>query len=266
MLRQTRILCAVLAFAMCPAAGRAAAVTGPDGVLRYPFGEGTPPTLRCVPLSVCDLVLEPGEAIANVAIGDSVRWLIAPASSGPAETATPHVLIKPTEPGLRTNLIVTTNRRTYYLTLVSQKSDPMLRIGFLYPQDNQHVFAASLSRAQDAQRPLATTEPQVQRTPRPSPELPEATFDQLDFNYRMSGDRGLEPLRVFNDGAHTYLQMPPQMNHIPVLLAVGSDGGDTLVNYRYTGKYYVVDGVPARIALVDGSGKKQRRALIVREN
>ena len=265
MLRQISLVFALLAFAMCSAAGGAAAVTGPDGVLRYPFGEGTPPTLRCVPLSVCDLVLEPGEAIANVAIGDSVRWLIAPASSGPPDAATPHVLIKPTETGLRTNLIVTTNRRTYYLTLVSQKSDPMLRIGFLYPQD-VHALVASVSRAQDAQRPLATTEPQVQRTPRASPETPEAAFDQLDFNYRMSGDHGLEPLRVFNDGAHTYLQMPPQMNHIPVLLAVGSDGGDTLVNYRYTGKYYVVDGVPARMALVDGSGKKQRRALIVREN
>jgi type IV secretion system protein VirB9 len=69
---------------------------------------------------------------------------------------------------------------------------------------------------------------------------------------------------VFNDGAHTYLEMPPGMNEIPVLFAVGSDGGETLVNYRYTGKYYVVDGLPARIALVDGSGKRQRRAVIVR--
>jgi P-type conjugative transfer protein TrbG len=249
--RQIILLFAFLAFAVCPAAGSAAPVTGPDGVLRYPFGERTPPTLRCMPLSVCDLVLEAGESIANVAVGDSVRWLIAPASSGPADSTTPHVLIKPTEIGLRTNLIVTTNRRTYYLTLVSRKSDPMLRIGFLYPQDLQHAFAAPVpSRAQ----PM----------PRPSAELPETAFDKLDFNYRVRGDRGLQPLRVFNDGAHTYLQMPPEMNDIPVLLAVGSDGGDTLVNYRYTGKYYVVDGLPARIALVDGSGKGQRRALITR--
>jgi type IV secretion system protein VirB9 len=253
MLRQISLLFALLAFAMCPAAGRAAAVTGPDGVLRYPFGEGTPPTLRCVPLSVCDLVLEPGEAIANVAIGDSVRWLIAPASSGLADAATPHVLIKPTEPGLRTNLIVTTNRRTYYLTLVSRKSDPMLRIGFTYPQDFQRIFAAAVP---SPARP----------TPRPSAESPTATFDKLDFDYRLSGDHGLQPLRVFNDGVHTYLEMPPGMTDIPVLFAVGSDGGETLMNYRYTGKYYLVDGVPARIALVDGSGRRQRRALVVRGN
>ena len=251
MLRQTRFLFAFLACAMCPAAGGAAPVAGPDGVLRYPFGERTPPPLRCIPLSVCDLVLEPGEAIANVAGGDSVRWLIAPASSGPAESTTPHVLIKPTEIGLRTNLIVTTNRRTYYLTLVSRKSDPMLRIGFSYPQDLQHAFAAPVSS-------------RAQPSPRPSTELPTAAFDKLDFDYRVSGDRGLEPLRVFNDGTHTYLEMPPGMSDIPVLFAVGSDGGETLVNYRYTGRYYVVDSLPARIALVDGSGKRQRRALIIR--
>jgi type IV secretion system protein VirB9 len=94
--------------------------------------------------------------------------------------------------------------------------------------------------------------------------LLETTFEKLDFNYRMSGERALQPIRVFNDGAHTYLQMPPGMNDIPVLFEVGSDGGDILVNYRYAGRYYVVDGLPARIALVHGSGKGQRRALIVR--
>ena len=263
MLRQTRFLFAFLACAMWPAAGAAAPVAGPDGVLRYPFGERTPPTLRCIPLSVCDLVLEPGESIANVAVGDSVRWLIAPASSGPPDATTPHVLIKPTEVGLRTNLIVTTNRRTYYLTLISWKSGPMLRIGFTYPQDLLHVFPTPTPSTQALQRATPMPSP-AQPTPRPSVESLETTFEKLDFNYRVSGERGFQPIRVFNDGAHTYLQMPPELNDIPVLLAVANDGGDILVNYRYTGRYYVVDGLPARMALVDGSGKGQRRALIVR--
>src|SRR5580700_11264770 len=140
MLRQITIF-AFLACAPVLAVAGSGAIVGPDGVLRYPFGERTPPTLRCKPLFVCDLVLEPGETIVNVAVGDSVRWLIAPASSGGPNSATPHVLVKPTEAGLRTNLIVTTNRRTYYLTLVSSYNNPMLRIGFLYPQDPQQAFA-----------------------------------------------------------------------------------------------------------------------------
>jgi type IV secretion system protein TrbG len=247
MLRQITIF-AFLACAFVPAVARAGPIAGPDGVLRYPFGERTPATLRCKPLFVCDLVLEPGETIVNVAVGDSVRWLIAPASSGGADSATPHVLVKPTEAGLRTNLIVTTNRRTYYLTLVSSSNNPMLRIGFLYPQDPQQAFATTaVSRGMRANAPLA-----------------ETAIDKLDFNYRISGDRDLQPVRVFNDGTHTYLQMPQGMRAVPVLFAVGSDGGNTLVNYRFTGQYYVVDGVPDGIALVEGSGKHQRRALVTR--
>src|SRR5579863_10293673 len=169
MLRQIRIF-AILTFVLVPAIAHAAPIAGADGVLRYPFGERTPPTLRCKPLFVCDLVLEPGETIVNVAVGDSVRWLIAPASSGGADSATPHVLVKPTEAGLRTNLIVTTNRRTYYLTLVSSYNNPMLRIGFLYPQDPQQAYATTaVSRGMRANAPLA-----------------ETAIDKLDFNYRTS--------------------------------------------------------------------------------
>lgn len=250
MLRQISILFALLVLSLFPSVATAGPIVGPDGVLRYPFGERTPPTLQCKPLFVCDLVLEPGEAIVNVAVGDSVRWLIAPASNGADDGATPHVLIKPTETGLRTNLIVTTNKRTYYLTLVSSNATPMLRIGFLYPHDPQHDVVTSF----------------IGRGIRPDAPLPETAIDKLDFNYHMNGDRGLQPVRVFNDGTHTYLQMPQGMSDIPVLFAVGTDGGDTLVNYRFTGQYYVVDGVPASIALVDGSGKHQRRAVISRGN
>ena len=72
-------------------------------------------------------------------------------------------------------------------------------------------------------------------------------------------------MRVFNDGdAHLSANAAGDEPTFPVLFAVGSDGGNTLVNYRYTGQYYLVDGVPASIALIDGSGKHQRRALITR--
>jgi type IV secretion system protein VirB9 len=240
---------ALLAATGWPAASRAGPVVGPDGVLRYAYGERTPPTLRCVPLFVCDLVLEQGESIVNVAVGDSIRWLIAPASSGPSDGVTSHVLVKPTEDGLQTNLIVTTNRRTYYVTLVSRKTDPMLRIGFTYAQDLQRAFSAS-TRARKERNPVA-------------PPVPSVAIDKLDFNYRVTGDREIQPVRVFNDGAHTYLEMPAAASDLPVLFSVGDDGSESLVNYRFTGHYYVVDGVPERLTLVDGAGKRPRRAAVV---
>jgi len=239
----------VLGFVLCPVVIVAAPVVGTDGVLRYVYSERTPPTLSCTPLFVCDLALEPGETIVNVAVGDSVRWLIAPASSGTADRLTPHLLIKPIDVGLRTNLVVTTNRRAYEMLLASRASDPLLRVGFIYPRSVSQTFEAVRLQGRRARAREASS---------------KMTAAKMDFAYRVSGDRHLQPLRVFNDGTRTYVQMPVTLQQLPVLFAVESSGSDALVNYRFTaGHAYVIDGVPERLALMDGNGKRRRRTEIV---
>ena len=78
MLRQIRIF-ALLSCALVPAVAQAGPIAGPDGVLRYPFGERTPPTLRCKPAkrikrSRCsnpflNLTMRPTQPTSNVACG-----------------------------------------------------------------------------------------------------------------------------------------------------------------------------------------------------
>ena len=53
-------------------------------------------------------------------VGDSVRWKVTPAAQGAGEAVITHVLIKPTDAGLITNLVITTNKRTYIVKLVSR--------------------------------------------------------------------------------------------------------------------------------------------------
>jgi len=152
--------------------------------------------------------------------------------------------------GLHTNLIVTTNRRAYALLLVSRASDPLLRVGFTYPPSIRQTFDAVQLQGQRAREREASL---------------KAAVAKLDFAYRVNGDRRLQPVRVFNDGTHTYVQMPVELRELPVLFAVESDGSDALVNYRVTAEHaYVIDGVPERLALVDGNGKRRRRTEIVR--
>jgi type IV secretion system protein TrbG len=94
--------------------------------------------VTCEPLRVCDVELGAGEEIQNVSLGDSSRWLVHPAFSGARESLTPHVMVKPTEYDIATNAIITTNRRTYCLGLVSKaKGDPghVRRVKFYYPRD-----------------------------------------------------------------------------------------------------------------------------------
>lgn len=246
MKRYLSILAAAAAFVAAPLSALAHPVMGNDGVLRFPFEDRVAPALFCRPLYVCDIVLEPGETVINVAIGDSTRWLVSPASSG-SVNATPHILIKPTQTNLSTNLIVTTSKRAYYLDLHSANVAPMIRVGFLYPQT---LDAANENMAQGGM---------------PGMNMGVLSTSTIDNKYQSTGSRELFPVSCYNDGKHTYLRLDPSIEALPVLFQVGPDG-DQLVNYRVKdGDEYIVDAVPDRIALVLGSGKSELRAEIFRK-
>ena len=81
----------------------------------YPYGHSQP-TLTCAPLRACVIELEPGEAVLGLVSGDTERWIIGQTLAGPGG-ATPLVVVKPTDHDLTTNLLITTDRRIYELTL-----------------------------------------------------------------------------------------------------------------------------------------------------
>ena len=98
---------------------------GEDGSIVFVFGS-TLPTVVCAPLYVCDLALQAGESVNDLNVGDGVRWQITPATQGAGEHLTTHVMIKPTDVGLLTNLVITTDRRAYTIKLVSQRTARLL--------------------------------------------------------------------------------------------------------------------------------------------
>ena len=62
-----------------------------------------------------DIALQPGENLVAVAAGDTVRWVIGDTTSGTGADKRTHVLVKPFTAGLATNLVITTDRRSYHL-------------------------------------------------------------------------------------------------------------------------------------------------------
>ena len=94
--------------------------TGPDGKVIFLFGE-TQPSVVCSPLQVCDIELQGGEIVRDVLVGDTVRWKVEPATSGATGGQAIHLIVKPSEPGLITSMVVTTSRRTYHIQLKSQE-------------------------------------------------------------------------------------------------------------------------------------------------
>src|SRR5690606_30144818 len=81
----------------------------------YPFGHSQP-TLTCAPLRACVIELEAGEVVLGLVAGDTERWIIGQTFTGRTGD-TPLVVVKPTDFDLTTNLLVSTDRRIYELTL-----------------------------------------------------------------------------------------------------------------------------------------------------
>ncbi|MGD1094942.1 MAG: P-type conjugative transfer protein TrbG [Bryobacteraceae bacterium] len=230
---------------------------GKDGRVIYSEGAGMP-TVVCAPLRLCVVELQPGERLTgDPQIGDSVRWNIEPASYGLGELTTPMILIKPKAVGLDTNLVITTDRRIYYLRLMSSSQDYVARVSFEYPDDSRARWSAARQKQAQADR--------------------EAQFDKgiktladsvegLNVDYRIKGDASIRPIRVLDDGVHTYIQMNPEVLHreAPVLAILGPSGKAEMVNYRVQGSVYVVDRLFDRGRLILGSGRKALKADIMR--
>jgi type IV secretion system protein TrbG len=242
--------------------GQPAPIIRTTEFIQYPYGL-TEAMVTCEPLRVCDVELDAGEEVQNVSIGDASRWLVHPAFSGARETLTPHVMVKPAEYAIATNAIVTTNRRTYYLGLVSKaKGDPgyVRRVKFYYPLDLVEQ-ANGTFRAKAA---LARRDPEqtVAQGRRLAP-------DRLAFGYEIVGGQGLpwRPVRAFDDGQHVYIQMPAtlQASEAPALLVQSRGGEAALVNYRVRLPYYVVDRLFDTAVLIVGVGRQQDRVTIRRK-
>lgn len=191
-----------------------------------PFVESMIYHVYTAPERVTDIALQPGEVLGAVASGDTARWVIGDASSGTGADKRSHVLIKPFSVGLTTNLVITTDRRTYHLTVSSGAGAPMSSLSWTYPQDA--LIALQKSQAATPAAPIAAV----------------LDVDALHFNYSITGDEPQwRPLRAFDDGRQTFIEFPPtlRVGEAPPLFLVGAKGDAQLVNYRLRGRYYVVD-------------------------
>lgn len=228
-----------------------------NAVQVYPWSDGALYRLYAAPEQVSDIALQPGESLIAVAAGDTVRWIIGDTVSGAGASKQTHILVKPSAPGLKTNLVITTSARVYHLALESTTRTAMAAISWTYPQDALIALQRRIAET-EAATPIATG----------------VMLENLHFGYVITGDNpSWRPVRAFDDGTQVMIEFPVTLGtgEAPPLFVVGAKGESQLVNYRVRGNYYIVDRLfetaelrlgekPQNVVRISRSGKSKRSA------
>lgn len=175
------------------------------------------------------------ESIENVAVGDSNAWQITPNKRANL------LFVKPLLARATTNMTVVTNKHTYLFDLVaSPAAQPLYVLSFTYPEATAKPGAQLAGTTPDADKP-AGIDPAI-----------------INFAWAKSGDKGLLPESVFDDGDATFLTWP-EGRAVPAILITDTAGTEGPVNFTVRGNTIVVEGVPRQIVLRAGRDK----ALVV---
>jgi len=257
-MRRTAIVrsLATLGAAAAIAAGSAAVAQGgsspstilPDGSIRYDFGRRPGPVLACKPQHVCDIVLDNGETVLNMAIGDSTHWVIAGGRSGPNGNV-PHVFVKPTQAELETNLLVTTSKHTYNIGLRSANDANHPTLTFSFADED----AANADHDRQVADAVLAGNPLV-------------GLDRADTKYKVTGDAALLPDKVFNDGVRTFIEWKTLPVDLPSVVSIGTTGAPQPVNFRVVGSVYIIDAINPGydLVLAVSSDRRHERRVSIR--
>ena len=99
--------------------------------------------------------------------------------SGQGNDRTEHLIFKPKTFDIATNIILTTDKRTYYSRLGSKKDADVKRIKFWYPQEFENRWKESLTKESNK---TEKTESDI------IAKIPDININTMNFDYEMSGD------------------------------------------------------------------------------
>jgi len=246
--------------------GQAPTVTT-SGFKAFPYEPSQQIYLTCEPMHLCTILLEQGELIRDVSLGDTSNWLLKVMTVGGANNSAKLIVLKPKLPHLATNLIITTDKRIYNMALISSQKDYVRQAIFYYPNETDASISAATNEA------LQQQAAQSQNVVASFNNGTNVNLANVNFNYSLSGDNPTwKPARVFDDGTHTIIQFPASVSSgvLPVLFVL-HNGQDEIVNFRKKTESdgsvdYVVDQVFTKAVLVSGVGSNQDKVVITNRN
>ncbi|MCB2067158.1 MAG: TrbG/VirB9 family P-type conjugative transfer protein [Erythrobacter sp.] len=183
------------------------------------FEDGQEVLLTVMPETGVTVMLERGETIQRIAVGDDSAFDVRVSPEGNS------FLVLPRGPEESTRMQVQTDRRAYPFTLRTGAGlTAAYLVRFLYGE----------LPAAGGQRALA---PVSASAPAPGAPL---------WGYRMRGDAVVEPQAISDDASRTYITYGPDQA-LPAVFAIGATGEEELVNGQMRGDVFVIDRVYAEL-------------------
>ncbi|MGL4976705.1 MAG: TrbG/VirB9 family P-type conjugative transfer protein [Cetobacterium sp.] len=186
----------------------------------FVFNENSMYTIYCRVNYLTSIFLQPGEVVNYVGGGDTARWSKASAMTGSEDGERTVIYVKPFSLGLKTNLVINTNKRTYNVNLYSAKEwyNPVVK--WLYPQDDIMKNIVKSNREEE----MTLTDPR-----------------NLNYKYSVNTKKySFVPSIIFDDGKKTFLIMKQDLQELPSFY-IKEDKKLLLVNYRVKGNYLIID-------------------------
>ena len=220
-------------------------VTGEARMVTFDFDDDRIYKVLVRPRNTTQLKLAPDERVTYVSAGDASSFAV----NVPSSKA--FVEVKPKWDNVATNLLVVTTRRAYHIELQSTAEGRKwyTRVAWTYAN------AALLDQTQPPQDddPGSTRGPGAGRA---ESQVGGIAVEKLYFKYDIDGEAPFRPTQVFDDGTHTFIRLPDDLQELPALFMLTPDSGDTaLVNYSVTPPYLVVPRTMEKFVLKLGKTK-----------
>ena len=213
----------------------------------YPWSEGALYQVYAAPGQITNIALEPGESLTGagpIAAGDTARWIIGDTESGSGVARRVHVLVKPTRADITTNLVITTDRRTYMVELRSGEKPYMPAVSWSYPQS-----------AGGGRQAVPAT-----------PVIPAVAARNYRYGLTGSDTPPWKPVVVYDDGRRVYVEFPRGIvqGEMPPIFVIGPEGEAQIANTRIYQHILIVDRLFGAAELRLGGGERQQVVRIVR--
>lgn len=193
-----------------------------DSTMVFSFAPDQLYKIYCRTGYLTDIELHRGEKVSFVGGGDTSAWAI----NSTTVDGTPHIYIKPIVKTSTTNIIITTDKRSYQLIVcTSDWYNPMVR--WVYGQE-EHELQVKQAAKDDA----TITD-----------KLNVLNPENLNFGYNTKVKGSAKaPKMVFDDGEKTYIRFEKTTRKLPALF-IREKGHKTvsLANFKVRHNTYILD-------------------------